>query len=112
MENRGHWYFRYRPENIFSLFDDTVIIRSSCEGVPLMTTSGIYGPIPPHTKVQLTPGLGNGVMVVPADSSEMTLIEKLKQLQDNSTVPDETNATIIAANWVSSRDGGNFSEVW
>jgi hypothetical protein len=92
----------------FRFFDDAVIIRSSREGVPLMTTSGIYGPIPPHTKVQLTPGQGTGVTIVSEGGDEVTLLEQLQQLQDNSAVPDENNATTIAANWVSGRDGGNF----
>jgi hypothetical protein len=92
----------------FRFFNDAVILRSGAEGVPLMTTTGIYGPILPNTTVKLTPGQGNGVTTVSEDSNEITLLEKLKQLQENATEPADVNSNTIYANWVSGKDGGTF----
>lgn len=92
----------------FNFFNDAVIIRPSREGVPLMTTSGIYGPIPPNKKVKLTPGEKPGVAIISPADGEITLLKRLQELQDHAAVPDESNATLVAANWISGRNGGNF----
>ncbi len=47
----------------FTFLNTAVALRSSKEDWPLMTTTGIYGPIKPGQKVILTPGEGAGVAV-------------------------------------------------
>src|ERR1700759_4458640 len=51
-------------EDNIDFLDDAVFLRASSERVPLMTTTGIYGPIKPFNKVALTPGEGTGVSVI------------------------------------------------
>jgi hypothetical protein len=92
----------------FPFLNDAVVLRASPEGVPLMTTSGIFGPIKPNTKVKLTYGVGTGVETVSATDDEMTLLDRLKNLQDYAIEPNANHSTTIKANWVSGKDGGGI----
>jgi hypothetical protein len=92
-------------ENIWFL-NDAVVIRQSSEGVPLMTTTAIYGPIKEHTTVALTPGEGTGIKVIREDLMKESLIEQLEALERNAKMPKKGNAVVVHSNWVSSKDGG------
>lgn len=86
--------------------NDAVVLRQSPEGVPLMTTTAIYGPIRPGTKVALTPGEGTGVQVIEENCAEVSLIKKLEDLESKASTPGEGNAITVRATWLSSEDGG------
>jgi hypothetical protein len=86
--------------------NDAVVLRQSAEGVPLMTTTAIYGPIRPGSKVALTPGKGTGVTVIAENCTEISLIKKLEELEYNASEPEEGNAITVRATWLSSEDGG------
>jgi len=86
--------------------NDAVVLRNSAEGVPLMTTTAIYGPIRPGTKVALTPGKGTGVTLIEENCTEESLIKKLEDLERNASIPKDGNAVTVYANWVSSEEGG------
>lgn len=93
-------------EKNIKFLDDAVVLRASSEGVPLMTTTAIYGPIHPGTKVALTPGEGTGVRLIAENCQEESLIKILEELESNASRPKEGNAVTVHANWVSSKDGG------
>lgn len=97
-------------ENIWFL-NDAVVLRQSIEGVPLMTTTAIYGPIRKGTTVALTPGEGTGVMVITEALMKESLIEQLEALERNAKMPKKGNATIVHSNWVSSKDGGMLPDL-
>ena len=86
--------------------NDAVVLRNSAEGVPLMTTTAIYGPIRPGTKVALTPGKGTGVTLIEENCTEESLIKKLEDLERQASIPKDGNAVTVYANWVSSEEGG------
>jgi len=86
--------------------DDAVVIRSGPEGVPLMTTTAIYGPIRPGTKVALRPGEGTGVRLIDENCEQESLIKQLEDLEREALTPKEGNAITVQANWVSWADGG------
>ncbi|MDR3679168.1 MAG: hypothetical protein P4L41_04310 [Flavipsychrobacter sp.] len=92
-------------ENI-EFLNDAVVLRQSPEGVPLMTTTAIYGPIRPGTKVALTPGTGTGVRLIEEKCTQQSLIEQLVDLERKASKPKDGNAATLRANWVSSKDGG------
>src|SRR3569833_478169 len=92
-------------ENI-EFLDDAVVLRKSAQGVPLMTTTAIYGPIRPSTKVALTPGKGTGVRVVDEYCTDESLINQLIALESQAADLKKGNAVTVHANWVSSKDGG------
>jgi len=92
-------------ENI-EFLNDAVVLRKSAQGVPLMTTTAIYGPIRPSTKVALTPGKGTGVRVVDDYCTDESLIKQLIDLESQAAEPQKGNAVTVHANWVSSKDGG------
>lgn len=93
-------------EDNIDFLNDAVVIRQSPEGVPLMTTTAIYGPIRKGEKVALTPGKGTGVTVIQEGCTGETLIDKLAKLQSEAPAPDKNNATTVQAMWLSSDDGG------
>jgi hypothetical protein len=93
-------------EKNIEFLNDAVVLRSSSEGVPLMTTTAIYGPIRPGSKVALTPGKGTGVTVILENCTEESLIKKLEALERDALTPAEGNAVTVHANWVSAEDGG------
>lgn len=86
--------------------DAAVVLRPSPEGVPLMTTTAIYGPIHVGTTVALTPGEGTGVRVIHEPHEGETLIHKLEELQKHAKPLKDGNSITVQANWVSSEDGG------
>ena len=88
--------------------NDAVVIRESREGVPLMTTTAIYGPIKKGDKVVLTPNEGTGVNIIATNPSEITLIAQLEALAESHTSVKEGNAVLVHSNWVSSEDGGKL----
>ena len=92
-------------ENI-AFLNDAVVLRQSSAGVPLMTTTAIYGPIRPSTKVALTPGHGTGVRLVKENCVDGSLIKQLVDLESQAPEPKKGNAITVHANWVSSKDGG------
>lgn len=92
--------------NNISFLNDAVVLRASPEGVPLMTTTAIYGPIRPGAKVALTPGEGTGVRVIEEHCTGATLIQQLEELERTAHEPKKGNAVTVRANWVSSKDGG------
>lgn len=94
--------------NNIEFLDDAVVLRSSPEGVPLMTTTAIYGPIHQGDKVALPPGEGTGVRVVEHHCTEESLIKKLEDLQSKAPTPKKGNAVTVNANWVSGKDGGRI----
>jgi hypothetical protein len=94
-------------ENIWFL-NDAVVLKQSREGVPLMTTTAIYGPIHKDTRVALTPGEGTGVTILPKAPTETSLIDELEALARNAKAPKEGNAVTVNSNWVSSIDGGRL----
>jgi hypothetical protein len=97
--------------NIWFL-NDAVVVRQSSEGVPLMTTTAIYGPISENTTVALTPGEGTGVRVILESSMGESLIEELEALARNAEMPKEGNAVVVHSNWVSSKDGGMLPNLY
>lgn len=97
-------------ENIWFL-NDAVVLRQSSEGVPLMTTTAIYGPIHPNDKVILTPDEGTGVIIVPKEPAEISLIDELESLARNAPSPKEGNAVTVNSNWVSSDKGGRLPDL-
>ncbi|MGO4875955.1 hypothetical protein ACEN2P_05105 [Pedobacter psychrotolerans] len=94
-------------DNILFL-NDAVVIRESQEGVPLMTTTGIYGPIKKGDQVALTPNEGTGVKVISTNPPEVSLIEQLETLAANHQHVKDGNAVLVHSNWVSSEDGGKL----
>lgn len=90
----------------FKFLNDAVVLRPSREDVPLMTTTAIYGPIRPGTKVVLTPGLGTGVLVESEECAGTTLIQELDELAATTPEPTAENSSTVRAKWVSSKDGG------
>lgn len=94
-------------ENIWFL-NDAVVLRNSAEGVPLMTTTAIYGPIKKEDKVALTPGEGTGVTILTKEPTDTPLIEQLEALARNAQTPKAGNAVTVNATWVSGNDGGRL----
>jgi len=92
-------------ENI-DFLNDAVVLRQGSECVPLMTTTAIYGPIRPSTKVALTPGEGTGVRLIEQNCVEGSLIRQLEDLERQAPEPKKANSITVRANWVSSKDGG------
>jgi len=93
-------------DKYIDFLDDAVVIRSGPEGMPLMTTTAIYGPIRPGTRVALNPLEGIGVRVISENCTGETLIDQLEALERNAPAPKEGNAVTVHANWVSGKDGG------
>lgn len=100
-------------EDNFAFLNDAVVIRSSAEGIPLMTTTGIYGPIMPNTTVILKQDKNNVVFAAAGNDTNKkeSLLNQLKQLKANTPAPKEGNSTIVQAKWVSGKDGGGLPSV-
>jgi hypothetical protein len=97
----------------FSFLNDAVVIRSSAEGIPLMTTTGIYGPITKEDTVILKQGAQNVVYASKRQNEpkKESLLNELKQLRANALPPKKENAIAVQAKWVSGKDGGGLPEV-
>lgn len=116
--NERRWLnVKKRPsENIlkkhFSFLNDAVVIRSGAEGIPLMTTTAIYGPIEGHQKVELHQGSDSIIKVVSDKPIKGdSLLEELKKLKKKAKVPKKNNSIIIQAKWISGKDGGGLPSV-
>ncbi|CAM1340051.1 hypothetical protein [Tenacibaculum amylolyticum] len=97
----------------FNFLNDAVVIRSGAEGIPLMTTTGIYGPIAPYQKVRLEQGKGKGavVKVIHNYVEERSLLDELKERRIHAKTPKKENVIKVQAKWVSGKDGGGLSNV-
>ena len=97
----------------FDFLNDAVVIRSGAEGIPLMTTTGIYGPIKPYEKVRLEQGKGKGAVVKVEEkySEEYSLLDELKERRIHAKTPKEGNALKVQAKWISGKDGGGLPSV-
>lgn len=97
----------------FDFLNDAVVIRSGAEGIPLMTTTGIYGPIKPYEKVRLEQGKGKGAVVKVEEkySEEYSLLDELKERRIHAKIPKEGNALKVQAKWISGKDGGGLPSV-
>ncbi len=97
----------------FDFLNDAVVIRSGAEGIPLMTTTGIYGPIKPYEKVRLEQGKGKGAVVKVEEkySEEYSLLDELKERRIYAKTPKEGNALKVQAKWISGKDGGGLPSV-
>lgn len=98
----------------FHFLNDAIVIRSGAEGIPLMTTTGIYGPIEPYQRVELLQGKGKGAVVnVLHDEhhKKESLLDELKELRIHAERPKKKNAIKVQAKWVSGKDGGGLPSV-
>jgi hypothetical protein len=101
-------------DEFFNFLNQGVIIRENAEGIPLMTTTGIYGPIGKNDKVQLHQDRKRIVTVVSdnsIDDKEKHLLDQLKHLKANTLRPEADLCTEVHAKWISGEDGGNFPNV-
>ena len=96
----------------FDFLNAAVVIRSGAEGIPAMTTSGIYGPIYEKERIRLNQGADNVVERV-SDHTEdrKSLLEELKELKKKHEAPQEARALTVDAKWVSGSDGGALPSV-
>jgi hypothetical protein len=90
----------------FTFLNNGVTVRAGREGVPFLTTTGIFGPIFPGDRTRLTPGQGTGVEVVGPYQGGETVIEQLDRFYRETVSIDETAATKVLAKWISVADGG------
>jgi catechol 2,3-dioxygenase-like lactoylglutathione lyase family enzyme len=96
----------------FDFLDKGVVIRSGAEGIPMMTTTGIYGPIFPGEFVSLQQGVHKVVNRLLAENHEgETLLEELKLRRAEAEVPGDDYSIIVQAKWVSGKDGGGLPNV-
>ena len=96
----------------FDFLDKGVVIRSGAEGIPMMTTTGIYGPIFPGEYVSLQQGVHKVVNRLLGESHEgETLLDELKMRRAEAEVPGEDYSIIVQAKWVSGKDGGGLPKV-
>ncbi len=117
LKERKWQYVKKRPDKrildtYFEFLNDAVVIRSGAEGIPLMTTTGIYGPIKEGQTVQLHLGEDSVVSVV-ADkpNKKDSLLEELKKLKKNAKPPKKDTSVVVQAKWVSGKDGGGLPSV-
>lgn len=96
----------------FKFLDAGVVIRSSAEGIPLMTTTGIYGPIEPGQTVALYQGSGPDSVVIPQEKPrKRSLLNELKKRRKTHSEIRDTHSVLINAKWVSGTDGGGLPAV-
>jgi len=97
----------------FSFLNDAVVIRSSADGIPLMTTTGIYGPIHQDQKVSFAQGTKN-IVEVHSDKRQKkkdSLLTELKSLRAHAKPPKKGNSIVVQAKWISGNDGGALPSV-
>lgn len=95
----------------FKFLNDAVVVRGGREGVPYLSTTGIFGPINPGSRVKLTPGEGTGVAVLDNDPKDSSLIKELQDLFKNTTTVDDDCAATVNARWLSAKDGGAIPDL-
>lgn len=99
-------------DEYFDFLNSGVVIRSSAEGIPLMTTTGIFGPIQPDDTIVLKQGFGSGAVVeVQKEPVENALLEELKMLRATHNSIAEDHSVLVNAKWVSGSDGGGLPNV-
>ncbi len=111
--NERRWkYVKKKPskeilDKYFDFLNDAVVIRSSAEGIPLMTTTGIYGPIEKHQVVQLHQGQDSIIKVLSDHPKKKdSLLKELKELKKHAKVPKKNNSVVVKAKWISGKEGG------
>ncbi|MEO1054633.1 MAG: hypothetical protein AAFX87_28640 [Bacteroidota bacterium] len=95
----------------FNFLNQGVVTRGDAEGIPLMTTRAIYGPIAPHDTVQLHQAEERTVNVVsttPIEDKEKHLLHQLKHLKANAKRPEPELCVQVHAKWVSGQEGGGL----
>jgi hypothetical protein len=98
----------------FNFLNQGVVIRGNAEGIPLMKTTGIYGPIGEHDTVQLHQGVDRTVTLVstvPEKDESKHLLNQLKKLKATSRAPEPDLCAKVHAKWVSGEDGGRLPNV-
>lgn len=96
----------------FDFLNKGVVIRSGAEGIPMLTTTGIYGPIYPNETVQLHQSLHNVVEPFLTEEPQgISLLEELKLRRINAEEPKEDYSIKVQAKWVSGKDGGGLPDV-
>ncbi len=96
----------------FNFLNSAVVIRSGAVGIPLMTTTGIYGPIYQKERVRLVQGADNVVEKVPGgQGSGRSLLKELKHLKKTAKAPKDGRALLVDAKWVSGTEGGILPNV-
>jgi len=95
----------------FDFLNDAVVIRSGALGIPLMTTTGIYGPIEPHQTVRLQQSKSAVVKVVSEKPEKKTLLHELKDLKKNAKTPKKGNSLVVNAKWIAGTEGGALPTV-
>lgn len=101
-------------DKYFKFLNQGVVTRGNAEGIPLMTTTGIYGPIGIHDKVQLHQGGDLTVTVVSTvleEDKEKHLLHKLKHLKAHAKAPQPDLCAKVHAKWISGKDGGRLPGV-
>jgi len=115
--NELRWTYVKRgisDENLYTYFDfldKGVVIRSGAEGIPMMTTTGIYGPIMPDDTVHLEQSLTKVVVSETAQPGTENLLEQLKNLRASAKEPADGYSVVVQAKWVSGQDGGGLPSV-
>jgi len=101
-------------DKYFNFLNQGVVIRGDAEGIPLMTTTGIYGPIGIHDTVTLHQGIDRAVNIVssvPVADQEKHLLYQLKHLKANAADPSPNVCARVHAKWISGDDGGRLPDV-
>ena len=97
----------------FDFLNNGVVIRSGAEGIPMMTTTGIYGPIFPDEPVRLKQGLEHVVEPLLAEEifENEDLLAQLKERRIWAKEPRKGHSVVVQAKWVSGKDGGGLPNV-
>ena len=99
----------------FAFLNDAVVMRGGREGVPYMTTTGIYGPLKPDMTVKLTPDEQAGIDVLPvsAKPSGPSLVEELEALYTASkgNPPSDAVSALVKGVWISLAEGGLIADL-
>jgi len=101
-------------EEYFDFLDTGVVMRGNAEGIPLMTTSAIYGPIGKNDTVLIHRGAERTVAVVsstPVADKKKHLLHTLKELKAGAKHPTSDLCVKVYAKWVSGEDGGGLPHV-
>ncbi len=98
----------------FNFLNEAVVIRSDAQGIPLMTTTGIYGPIGTTDTVSLHQGREHTVEIHSSDvvdDKTKHLLHQLKALKRDAQSPSPENCAKVHAKWVSGEEGGGLPNV-
>jgi hypothetical protein len=99
-------------EKHFDFLNNGVVIRSGAEGIPMMTTTGIYGPIEPNQTVILDQSRDRVVIPLELEgTSKKSLLVELKERRIAAQEPRKGHSVVVQAKWVSGKDGGGLPNV-